>query len=97
MSTATPTRGRAAGIRVALLDDHRLVLDGLVARLSARATGMTVAAAESSCAGFAHAVSVVFDGAGSVGGGFAPPAERAAAVSAGGWGAGEDGAAAAFP
>lgn len=41
-------------------------------------------------------MSVVFDGAGLVGGGFAPPAERAAAVSAAGWGAGEGGAAAAF-
>ncbi len=61
MSTATPTRGRAAGIRVALLDDHRLVLDGLVARLSTRATGITVAAAESSWAALVDNPDFPFD------------------------------------
>ena len=61
MSTATPARGRSSGIRVALLDDHRLVLDGLVARLSVKATGITVAAAESSWAALVDNPDFPFD------------------------------------
>jgi two-component system, NarL family, uhpT operon response regulator UhpA len=61
MSTATPARGRSSGIRVALLDDHRLVLDGLVARLSTKATGITVAAAESSWAALVDNPDFPFD------------------------------------
>ena len=61
MSTATPARGRSSGIRVALLDDHRLVLDGLVARLSAKATGITVVAAESSWAALVDNPDFPFD------------------------------------
>jgi hypothetical protein len=34
MVVATPARSRASSIRVAIVDDHRLVLDGLVARLA---------------------------------------------------------------
>src|SRR3954465_10295780 len=48
MSVASPARGRAPAIRVALVDDHRLVLDGLVARLGQRSSGLTLAAPESS-------------------------------------------------
>lgn len=48
MAVATPARSRATPIRVAIVDDHRLVLDGLVARLAQRASGLSVIAAESS-------------------------------------------------
>ena len=61
MSTATPVRGRSSGIRVALLDDHRLVLDGLVARLSTKTTGITVVAAESSWAALVDNPDFPFD------------------------------------
>lgn len=61
MATATPPRGRASGIRVALLDDHRLVLDGLVARLSTRSSGIVVAAAESSWAALVDNPDYPFD------------------------------------
>jgi two-component system, NarL family, uhpT operon response regulator UhpA len=48
MSVVPPARAREAAIRVAIVDDHRLVLDGLVARLTQRSSGVTVVAAESS-------------------------------------------------
>lgn len=41
---------RDGRIRVAIVDDHRLVLDGLSARLSARSLGFSVVATESSWA-----------------------------------------------
>jgi DNA-binding NarL/FixJ family response regulator len=49
MGVASPARARVA-IRVALVDDHQLVLDGLAARLGQKSSGLTVAAAESSWA-----------------------------------------------
>ena len=48
MGVVSPARARAATIRVAIVDDHRLVLDGLVSRLAHKSSGITVAAAESS-------------------------------------------------
>lgn len=48
MELTTVRRSRTPTIRVAIVDDHRLVLDGLAARLSHRASGVTVAATESS-------------------------------------------------
>ena len=50
MGASSPTSGRSSTIRVALVDDHRLVLDGLVARLAQRTSGLNVVAAESSWA-----------------------------------------------
>ena len=50
MGVSSPARGRTSSIRVALVDDHRLVLDGLVARLAQRTSGLDVVAAESSWA-----------------------------------------------
>lgn len=44
-------RERSALIRVAIVDDHRLVVDGLVAHLRARRHGIHVAIGESSWAG----------------------------------------------
>jgi DNA-binding NarL/FixJ family response regulator len=41
-------------IRVAIVDDHRLVLDGLSARLSVRSLGFSVVAAESNWADLIH-------------------------------------------
>jgi DNA-binding NarL/FixJ family response regulator len=48
--TEAETR-RSSKIRVAIVDDHRLVLDGLSARLSPRALGISVVATESSWTG----------------------------------------------
>jgi two-component system, NarL family, uhpT operon response regulator UhpA len=51
MIVAAPPRTRGATIRVALVDNHRLVLDGLAARLSQKASGISVVATESSWVG----------------------------------------------
>ena len=61
MGSVIPTRFHAAAIRVALVDDHRLVLDGLTARLSQEATGLVIAAAESSWAGLLENDGFPFD------------------------------------
>jgi two-component system, NarL family, uhpT operon response regulator UhpA len=45
------TTSRREIIRVAIVDDHRLVLEGLQARLSQRSLGMSVVVAESTWAG----------------------------------------------
>jgi two-component system uhpT operon response regulator UhpA len=50
MPVGSPARTRSTSIKVALLDDHRLVLDGLTARLAHKSSGITVVAAESSWA-----------------------------------------------
>lgn len=47
----TPRVHRTPPIRVAVVDDHRLVLDGIVAHLSARRLGIEVAVSEASWAG----------------------------------------------
>jgi len=51
LGVVSPAGTRTSAIRVAIVDDHQLVLDGLVARLTHKASGLTVAAAESSWAG----------------------------------------------
>lgn len=61
MGAATPVRTRASSIRVAIVDDHQLVLDGLVARLAHKASGLMVAAAESSWAGLVGNPGFPFD------------------------------------
>ena len=48
MGVVSPARARASTIRIAIVDDHQLVLDGLVARLSHKGTGLAVVAAEPS-------------------------------------------------
>ena len=48
MSSTTPTTRRPRPIRVAIVDDHRLVLDGLRSRLSQPASGIRVVASETS-------------------------------------------------
>ncbi|TBN56258.1 response regulator transcription factor [Glaciihabitans arcticus] len=45
--TATRSRTRAAALRVAIVDDHQLVLDGLTARLAPRSLGIEVVASVS--------------------------------------------------
>ena len=50
MGVVSPARASADPIRVAIVDDHRLVLDGLVARLAQESTTLSVSAAESSWA-----------------------------------------------
>jgi two-component system uhpT operon response regulator UhpA len=45
------TRERPAAIRVAIVDDHRLVLDGLTSHLNSRRHGIRVTISESSWAG----------------------------------------------
>jgi len=50
MGIVSPSRSRTPNVRVALVDDHRLVLDGLTARLDQRSTGVTVVAAVASWA-----------------------------------------------
>jgi two-component system uhpT operon response regulator UhpA len=47
----TQTPGPRAQIRVAIVDDHRLVLDGLAARLQDPDSGLTVVATETTWAG----------------------------------------------
>lgn len=61
MSVVSPVRNRSSTIRVAIVDDHRLVLDGLVARLAQRATGLRIAAAESSWAALMEHPDYPFD------------------------------------
>lgn len=51
MALQVTTTRRARPIRVALVDDHQLVLDGLSARLSQPASGIRVVASESSWGG----------------------------------------------
>jgi len=48
--TGIQPRRSGAGIRVALVDDHRLVLDGLSARLDSEELGISVVASEASWA-----------------------------------------------
>jgi DNA-binding NarL/FixJ family response regulator len=56
MALPAPRRHNASRIRVAVVDDHRLFLDGLAARLSQRETGISVVATEATWAGLmAHA------------------------------------------
>jgi len=50
MGVVSPGRSRMQNVKVALVDDHRLVLDGLTARLDQRSTGVSVVAAVSSWA-----------------------------------------------
>ena len=45
--TATRARARTAPLRVAIVDDHQLVLDGLTARLAPRSLGIDVVASVS--------------------------------------------------
>ena len=45
--TATKPRTRSAALRVAIVDDHQLVLDGLTARLAPRSLGIDVVASVS--------------------------------------------------
>ncbi|MGV8969456.1 MAG: response regulator [Microbacteriaceae bacterium] len=54
MSITHDSPRRDSRIRVAIVDDHRLVLDGLSARLSPRSVGISVVAAESSWADLLH-------------------------------------------
>ena len=61
MGVVSPARTRASTIRVAIVDDHQLVLDGLVARLTHKATGLTIAAAESTWAGLVGNPGFPFD------------------------------------
>jgi DNA-binding NarL/FixJ family response regulator len=61
MAVVSPARTRASAIRVAIVDDHQLVLDGLVARLANKATGLTIAAAESSWSGLVGNPGYPFD------------------------------------
>ena len=61
MGVVSPPRARSSVIRVALVDDHRLVIDGLVARLTQRSSGLTVVAAESSWAGLMDNPDFPFD------------------------------------
>ena len=56
MATPVSRRERASQIRVAIVDDHRLFLDGLATRLSQPSTGISVVATEATWAGLmAHA------------------------------------------
>lgn len=56
MVVPVPRRENTALIRVALVDDHRLFIDGLAARLSQPSTGISVVATEPTWAGLmAHA------------------------------------------
>jgi DNA-binding NarL/FixJ family response regulator len=48
MAGTNSSPGRGADIRIALVDDHRLVLDGLAARLGNKGLGIAVVASESS-------------------------------------------------
>lgn len=50
MDVVTVRRSRTPTIKIAIVDDHRLVLDGLAAILSNRASGVSVLATESSWA-----------------------------------------------
>jgi two-component system, NarL family, uhpT operon response regulator UhpA len=48
MGVVSPARVRTTPIRVAIVDDHRLVLDGLVSRLAQTPSALEIVAAESS-------------------------------------------------
>ncbi len=61
MGTSSPARASADPIRVALVDDHQLVLDGLVARLAHESKRMSVSAAASSWAGLLEHPGFPFD------------------------------------
>ena len=61
MAVVSPPRTRASSIRVAIVDDHRLVLDGLVSRLSNKGSGIVIAAAESSWAALVDNPEFPFD------------------------------------
>ena len=61
MGVVSPARTRAVTIRVAIVDDHQLVLDGLVARLAHKASGLAVIAAESTWAGLVGNPGYPFD------------------------------------
>src|SRR5690606_11687384 len=50
MELVSARRPRTPSIKVAIVDDHRLVLDGLEARLAQRTSGVVVVATESSWA-----------------------------------------------
>jgi len=50
MDVATARRSRTPTIRIAIVDDHRLVLDGLEARLAHRSSGVSVVATATSWA-----------------------------------------------
>jgi two-component system uhpT operon response regulator UhpA len=49
--TATTRQARPSAIRVAIIDDHQLVIDGIVAHLSARRNGIDVVIGESTWIG----------------------------------------------
>src|SRR4051812_4806133 len=61
MEVATGRRSRVPTVKVALVDDHRLVLDGLTARLAHRSSGVSVQAAEASWAGLLDHPGYPFD------------------------------------
>lgn len=61
MDVVSPAPTRARSVRVAIVDDHQLVLDGLVARLTAKGSGLTVVAAASSWAGLVGDPGYPFD------------------------------------
>ena len=61
MSATVPGRAKAHPIRVALVDDHQLVLDGLVARLAQESKKISVAAAASSWAALLEHPEFPFD------------------------------------
>ena len=61
MEIATVRRSRSSAVKVALVDDHRLVLDGLEARLARRSSGVIVQAAESSWAALLQHPGYPFD------------------------------------
>lgn len=61
MDVAKARRSRMPAVKVAIVDDHRLVLDGLEARLSHRSSGVSVLATESSWADLLDHPSYPFD------------------------------------
>jgi DNA-binding NarL/FixJ family response regulator len=61
VGVVSPARTRANPIRVAIVDDHQLVLDGLVARLALKSSGLTIVAAESTWSGLVGNPGFPFD------------------------------------
>lgn len=61
MTASTTRRTRTTSVKVALLDDHALVLDGLAARLNQRSSGVTVVAAVSAWGDLLDAEGFPFD------------------------------------
>jgi len=61
MEVAAARRSRTSTIRVAIVDDHRLVLDGLESRLGHRSSGVSVMAAESTWIGLLDHPGYPFD------------------------------------